>query len=119
MREHGLCAGLQWLAEYMKKHDMAVVVAVPDTEVPLPEERAILLFQSVRQLLINAWKYTNTGKATVRLEERGHELRIEVRDEGMGCTDTGGATGADENTSSKFGLLSMRDRMKALGGDLD
>ena len=115
LREHGLRAGLEWLADYMKKHDMVITVEVPETEIPLPEEHAILLFQSVRELLINAWKYAKTGAAIVRLEKRDCELRIEVRDEGVGCT----AVGADANMSSKFGLFSIRERMKALGGDLD
>lgn len=67
----------------MKKHGMVITVEVPETEMPLPEEHAILLFQSVRELL-NAWKYAKTGAAIVRLEKRDCELRIEVRDEGWG-----------------------------------
>jgi len=43
--------------------------------VPKDEDQAALLFQSVRELLINASKYAGTGAATVTLECRGDQLR--------------------------------------------
>ncbi len=40
LREHGLAAGLRWLAEYMKKHDMTVLIQVPEEfDLKLPEIR--------------------------------------------------------------------------------
>lgn len=69
LREHGLAAGLTWLAEYMKRHDMTVTVRIPESDdVNLPEDQAVLLFQSVRELLINASKYAESNEAMVTLE---------------------------------------------------
>ncbi len=122
LREHGLSAGLGWLGEYMKKHDMTVRVEVPETPlVPLPEEQAVLLFQSVRELLINARKHGKTAEAFVRAEETAGELRIEVQDHGVGCTvpAEGPTTEVTNGLSSKFGLFSIRERMKALGGSFE
>jgi PAS domain S-box-containing protein len=124
LREHGLFAGLKWLGEYMKRHDMTVVVDLPGTPPPtLPEEQAVLLFQSVRELLINAWKHGRTGEAFVRLEDTSGLLRIEVRDEGVGCPDPDPAEGAamelSNGGSSKFGLFSIHERMTALGGSFE
>jgi PAS domain S-box-containing protein len=121
LREHGLAAGLKWLSEYMKKHDMAVQVDMPEeSALQLPEEQVLLLFQSVRELLINAWKHAKTGHAMVRLRAQGGQLRIEVRDEGVGC-DASVETGAADQggLSSKFGLFAIRERMKALGGSFE
>ena len=120
LRDHGLSAGLKWLGDYMKKHDMAVKVIVPEREDPvLPEDQVVLLFQSVRELLINSSKHAGTGQATVTLEQRDGQLRIVVRDEGAGF-DLAAVAAADEpphgGLSSKFGLFSIRERMKALGG---
>ncbi|HSC56600.1 MAG TPA: PAS domain S-box protein, partial [Nitrospira sp.] len=71
LRDHGLSAGLKWLGDYMKKHDMAVRVIVPEQEDPaLPEDQVVLLFQSVRELLINSSKHAGTGRATLTLEQR-------------------------------------------------
>jgi signal transduction histidine kinase len=124
LRDHGFPAALKWLGEYMQKLSMTVTVNVPDEyQLTLPEDQAVLLFQSVRELLINASKYAGTGAATVTLECRGDQLRIEVRDQGSGFDVTAAtaasAGAAPGGSSSKFGLFSIRERMTALGGLFD
>ncbi|MDI3465757.1 MAG: hypothetical protein OJF50_004578 [Nitrospira sp.] len=116
LRDHGLTVGLKWLGEYMQKHQIAVTVTVPEEdELILPEDQTILLFQSVRELLINSSKHAGTGQATVVLEHRDGLLRIEVCDEGTGF-DLAAADTPHGGISSKFGLFSIRERMRALGG---
>jgi signal transduction histidine kinase len=122
LREYGLCAGLRWLGTYMQKHSMTVTVRAPEeNELSLPEDQVTLLFQSVRELLINSSKYAGTGEATVTLDQREDDLRIQVRDEGAGFDMTAAATAGTPTggVSSKFGLFSIRERMKALGGSFD
>ncbi len=122
LRDYGLAAALKWLSEYMQKLSMTVMVHVPESsELRLPEDQAVLLFQSVRELLINCYKYAGTSRATVLLEQREGQLRIQVRDEGVGFNPTA-ATPAEipaGGASSKFGLFSIRERMTALGGSFD
>jgi len=122
LRDHGLPTALQWLGTYMQKHNQLVTVTVPDdADLKLPEDQVILLFQFVRELLINSAKHAGTGEATVRMEQRDGLLRIEVRDEGAGF-DLAAAAAArtpTEGISSKLGLFSIRERMGALGGSFD
>jgi signal transduction histidine kinase/CheY-like chemotaxis protein len=123
LRDHGLAAGLKWLGESMKKHDVTVAVHVPqDNGLTLPEDQTVLLFQSVRELLLNSWKHAGTGTATVTMTHDTDELRIEVRDEGAGFDLAAAAAASAKPTgglSSKFGLYSIRERMKALGGSFE
>jgi PAS domain S-box-containing protein len=121
LRDHGLPTGLKWLGKYMEKHQIAVTVIVPEKdELALPEDQAVLLFQSVRELLINSSKYAGTGQATVSLEQRDGLLRIEVRDEGVGFDFAAAAAGTPSGgISSKFGLFSIRERMRALDGSFE
>lgn len=123
LRDYGLPAALKWLGEYMQKHSITVRVTVPEeSELTLPEDQAVLLFQSVRELLINSSKYAGTGEATVTLEQREGQLRIQVRDEGVGFDLAAAAPALGAPTggvSSKFGLFSIRERMMALGGSFD
>ena len=70
VREYGLVASIKWLAEWMPNMNLAVTVEVQEEPITLPETQAVLLFQSVRELLINASKYSGTGHATVRLNVR-------------------------------------------------
>ncbi|MBD0316806.1 MAG: PAS domain S-box protein, partial [Nitrospiraceae bacterium] len=116
LKEFGLSAALKWLGEQMRQHQLTVEVHAPEDEPPVREEHAVLLFQSVRELLINSSKYAGTGAASVSLRRDGDILRIEVRDEGQGFDIA--SVGQQDRTalSSKFGLFSIRERMNALGG---
>lgn len=119
LRDHGLCAGLKWLGEYMKKHDLAVVVTVPEgADAKLREDQAVLLFQSVRELLINSSKHAGTHEAWVTIEKKDSHLAIEVTDKGAGF-DLAAADSASGGLSSRFGLFSIRERMQALGGSIE
>ncbi len=111
LHDHGLAAGLRWLGDYMKKYDMTVAVHAPEEEPTLAEEHAALMFQSVRELLMNIWKHSGVGHATVTMERQDTFLRIEVRDSGKGF-----AIEAPDGSSSKFGLFSIRERLKTVGG---
>lgn len=123
LRDHGLPASLTWLAEYMKtKHGQTVTVLVPEGPgLDLPEDQRVLLFQSVRELLINSAKHAGTEQATLTMERRVDQLRITVRDEGKGFDVTvAAAAGApSDKMSSQFGLYSIQERMRALGGSLE
>ncbi|BFU91728.1 MAG: hypothetical protein NTAFB01_29150 [Nitrospira sp.] len=120
LRDHGLTASLKWLAEYMKKkHEQTVAVVVPDIQgLTLPEDQRVLLFQSVRELLINSAKHAGTGQAALIMEQRADHLCITVKDEGKGFDlAAAAAAGAPSGEiSSKFGLYSIQERMRALGG---
>jgi signal transduction histidine kinase/CheY-like chemotaxis protein len=118
LQEHGLTGALKWLAEYMQKYEMVVSVSVPDhIHLHLPEAQKVLLFQSVRELLINSSKHSGSPEAWVTIEQREGVLEVKVRDNGIGfdlATTADVAPSGD--LSSKFGLFSIRERMKALGG---
>ncbi|WNM64112.1 response regulator [Candidatus Nitrospira neomarina] len=121
LRDHGLPEGLKWLAEDMKKRNLTVHVSLPQQLDPvLPDDQCILLYQSVRELLINASKYAGTREATVQLAQDETRLQITVHDKGIGFNPVAIETSAaDANIpSTKFGLFSIRERMLSLGGSL-
>ena len=123
LRDHGLLAALKWLSEYMQKLSVTVVVSMPEElHITLPEDQAVLLFQSVRELLINSSKYAGTSAATVTVECRDDQLQIQVRDDGVGfdvAAVTAVASASPGGHSYKFGLCSILERMQALGGSFD
>ena len=85
LHEFGLGAALAWLAEYMRRYDLSVnLIMEQHQEAVLPEDQAVLLFQSVRELLMNAHKHARSHEATVTVTRQRNSLRIEVRDEGQG-----------------------------------
>ncbi len=119
LREFGLPAALRWLSDRMRQLDLIVTVDVQEAEdFTLPEDQAILLFQSARELLINVAKHAGSPDATLRLVRGDRQLRLEVLDKGTGFNPTD-PTGSSASLASKFGLFSIRERMKALGGSFE
>ncbi len=120
LHEQGLVAGIRALATQMKRHELEVGVDIDRMdECCLPVSCTVLLFRSVRELLINTAKHAAVKQATVRLTCDKGLLQIVVRDEGgfdfaasrgPQAVDTGSAL------STKIGLLTIRERMKALNG---
>ena len=117
LHEFGLAAALKWLADQMRQqYRLSVQVDVQQgMSVTLPEDQSVLIFQSIRELLINVAKHARIDQAAVRMEQRDGRLVIAVIDEGLG-SDT---TTSPPPTSSKFGLFSIGERMRALWGTFE
>lgn len=120
LHDFGLYAGLKWLSQYMQRHDLTVNATIPESDAPLemPEDHVVLVFQSVRELLINASKHADTRQAFLLVEQRDDGLRIEVWDGGKGFAEAAVSSAAESTVeeTNKFGLFSIRERMHALDG---
>src|SRR5438093_11603495 len=61
LHELGLPSTFKWLAEQiLKQHDLTVKVTVGQEHIALSEDQALLLYQSVRELLMNVVKHAHT-----------------------------------------------------------
>ena len=125
LQEFGLLMALRWLAEQMHQRDLTVVVEAR-TEMPsVPEDQALLLFQSVRELLMNCIKHAGVHEATIVVEQIDGVLRIAVSDKGCGMesrsedSDSQGVDAAKTAAAPGYGLFSIRERMLSLGGRFD
>jgi signal transduction histidine kinase len=113
LHELGLPTALQWLADQMKNNRLEVEVRLGTTHLPLPEHQALLLFHSIRELLLNVAKHAGTDKAVLTLDVADDELTIAVQDRGQGFnTDSLEPT----QPGHQFGLFSVKERMEELGG---
>ncbi len=114
--QFGLSQSLVWLGEQMKQHGLDVAVKTMAPSFALPDDQAVLLFQSVRELLFNVIKHAKVQHAaiTIHVDEERRDLWICVEDEGAGF-DVGDLE-LTRDTRCKFGLLSIRERMELLGG---
>ncbi len=120
LHEFGLSAALRWLAEQMHQRNLSVSVNLRTELPPIPEDQALLIFQSVRELLINCIKHAGTHEAAIVLERIGESLHITVSDHGTGFDLLFVATSAQAHPHTPgFGLFSIRERMLSIGGRLD
>jgi PAS domain S-box-containing protein len=112
-----LNAGLEWLASWMTDKQKLQVRLEMDSVIPLPETTKILLFESVRELLLNAVKHSNTDSARVHLRSGGGVLQLVVSDEGVGFDPETLPAGVESNRG--FGLFSIRERLQLIGGQFE
>jgi PAS domain S-box-containing protein len=115
LHQFGFMAALKWLARQMQRHTLNVNLELDDTfdEKRLREDQRVLLFQSIRELLMNVAKHARSNQASIRATGLPEHLQITVQDQGQGF-DTEHVSSWD---ATKFGLFSIRERMKALNGD--
>ena len=71
----------------------------------------ITLFRALRELLINVARHAGTQEARVGLRAEGDILALNVEDRGLGFDG--------DRVRAGFGLLSIRERVEALGGRLE
>jgi signal transduction histidine kinase len=114
LHESGLAAALRWLAPQMSKHGLAVDVSLADDVIPVSNEEAALLYQLVRELLINIVKHARVDRASVSVSvDHFGVLTIMVEDYGSGF-DMGSLERS--RAAGHFGLSTIPGRMTAIGG---
>jgi PAS domain S-box-containing protein len=116
LHEAGLSAGLGWLSRWMsKKHGLKVELVMPMDALVLTDDAKVLLFESVRELLLNVVKHAGTLSARVSLaQEDGRSLQIVVSDNGVGF-DPARLSVED----GCFGLFSIHERLCLIGGGFE
>lgn len=115
MYELGLEPALDWLSENVSnQHDINIDFVDDKKTKNLDTSAKILLFQSVRELLVNIVKHSYSEKALVKItsDDSNKQIRIDVEDEGKGFNPE------DTLVSQGFGLFSIRERLKKLGGEM-
>ncbi len=116
--ELGFEPGVEWLTEQIQNQHNIYCIFKNDKQLkPLDENICVVLFQAVRELLVNIAKHAQTCKAKVSLYRSGSNIRIKVEDNGVGFNTSKITTHMDRN--SGFGLFSIRERLDRLGGCLE
>ena len=109
-----LVPAIEWLAGRMAEtHKLQIVVEADSAVVPGAEDLTVLLFEAVRELLFNVVKHAQVTTARVEIALREGQARIEVSDAGVGFDPT------SPRVEGGFGLVSIRQRLEALGGRLE
>jgi signal transduction histidine kinase len=91
---------------------LPVVLRVEGAAHDLPPGLAVTAYRIVQEALTNALKHTGSARTEVVIRYGERELTLEVTDDG-GAARTVAAAGAGR------GLLGMRERVAAYGGELE
>jgi len=112
LHDLGLQPALQWLAENIQaRYGIEVVLQDDGQPKPADEETRVILFRSIRELLINAAKHAGTRRVHLRLVNDGDHLDAAVEDDGVGME-------AETATTRGSGLFSIQERLSHVGGSM-
>lgn len=111
----GLAPALEWLAEGMaERSGLTISVDVGVGRLPSPVETA--LYRVVQEALTNAVRHARAKRVGLEVRAEGLVIRAMVQDDGRGFDV--GATLARRGDRG-LGLIGMRERVEALGGELN
>ncbi|MBT3273391.1 MAG: PAS domain S-box protein, partial [Spirochaetales bacterium] len=111
----GLGAALEKLVEqFDQEHPIEFGYSGPETAADVDTDIALLLFDAVKELLVNAVKHSMATSVYVLLSIVPDLVAISVRDNGKGFDVLSGRNGS--KTKSGYGLFSIRERLDNLSG---
>ena len=113
----GLPDALMWLKDRMQQHDLLVTLHLDSESRTLPRNYIVLLYKSVRELLMNVVKHAKVHVATVLMRVTGDGMvQVTVQDHGPGFTFSREKLQAPGH---HFGLRSIQDRVEEMGGHVE
>jgi signal transduction histidine kinase len=107
-------ADLDSLLAEVSKAGLAVKLQVNGTRPPVPAGVDLSAYRIVQEALTNVVKHAGPARAQVVVSYRDHEVTVEVTDDGRGAV----TSVSDGRAGSGHGLIGMRERVQAFGGDL-
>jgi PAS domain S-box-containing protein len=114
----GLVAAVEWLTKQARdRHGIRSEFWDDRQPKPLHEDVKVLLFQAVRELLINVVKHAQAHSIKVFMRRDGHQMRITVEDDGVGFDSSDSSL--PWSKAEGFGLFSIRERLEPIGGRVE
>jgi signal transduction histidine kinase len=104
---------------------LEVRTRVEGTPRPLPAGTDLAAYRIIQESLTNVTRHAGPATATVRIAYGENDLTVQVDDDGRGVESASGRPESDSDRQirrsgrSGNGIRGMRERVAALGGDLD
>jgi len=114
----GLDAALDHLADQIEdRYGLNVRVQNDDgDDTPIVDDLRVLIYRAVQELLMNVVKHAGATQAEVTLRRRDGRMEVAVADNGSGFQRP--AAHLTPNERGGFGLFSIRERVRYVGGEL-
>ncbi len=111
----GLESALEWLSDQVhQQHGLRAEFSADGVEMMFDDKLSVLLFQFVRELMVNVVKHARATVVRIAVHRKKTEVEIEVSDNGIGYR--GDVQDMRPTRDSGYGLFSIRERLDYLGG---
>jgi PAS domain S-box-containing protein len=109
----GFEAAVEWLVEhFQEQYGIRIDLRIENKRKPIGENLRIVLFQAVRELLVNVIKHARANRAQISMKDVKNKLQIIVQDDGSGFEPS---PDGHPGTIRGFGLFNIRERLHHLG----
>lgn len=109
----GLSSAIEWQAqEFQKRTGITCQVKIDFDDQGLDEACSTALFRIFQESLTNITRHADAGLVKVSLKRWDHRVELIIADNGKGITDR------QIQNSKSFGLIGMKERTRALKGEL-
>ena len=111
----GLLPAIRFLASNFSRKTEISILVQGDHPGRLPEAMEIGLYRVVQEALANATKHARASRILIDVRAKSGTLKVSITDNGIGF-DSKAHRGVSEGRG--LGLLSMKERLTAIGGTL-
>ncbi len=113
----GLLPAVHWQVEdFARRSGIECDFAEDGVQDQLPDAVKTCAYRTIQEALHNCEKHSGATTIRIRLRQTEERLELEIQDNGRGVEL--GSTGMPQKKGRGSGLLGMRERIGALGGDL-
>jgi signal transduction histidine kinase len=110
----GLAAALEWQGqEFATRTGIEVALDLAADDATIPDEVSSSAFRILQESLTNVARHSSATHVTIRFAQTAALLVLEVSDDGVGLAR------ASLDGASSLGLVGMRERALACGGEFD
>jgi signal transduction histidine kinase len=107
--EFGLVGAIQNFIDGKSPNHPHIILEVSPDLPALPAAYEVAVYRIIMEGITNVLRHAEAASATIRIAYQGHEIMVEVIDDGAGM---------QEGAASGVGLASMQERAEELGGSL-
>jgi PAS domain S-box-containing protein len=109
----GLVPAVEWLVQgFTERSGVACELKVDEAQLDLGEPHASAVFRILQESLTNVAKHAQASRVDMALAREDGAVTLSVRDNGRGFSPH------DPRKPSSFGLMGLRERAYALGGEV-
>ena len=114
----GLEPAIAWVVEeFAREYGMQITFSDDGQPKPLNDDLRALVYRMTRELLMNTAKHARAGAVEVAMRLDENTIVVSVSDDGVGFDEE--RTPSRRGAAGGFGLFSIRERLKHLGGQVD
>jgi signal transduction histidine kinase len=118
----GFAASVRRYAQQLaRRGDLAIDLSLPEGDLPLSPAAELALARIIQEALANAARHSGARRIQVAVQVEKGRVTCNIEDDGQGFDPAGlphGEAESGEAPRGGFGLVGMRERAAALGGEL-